>query len=284
MKWKIIQSEIDEFVLLSDSLNIQKLKGKNAHDIVSVLLYLQGDTTSPNLLAEFPIEHFEIEYIDDIKEWLAFNNFLPSSSIVPIKMNVIGEFGDNFKLLNEFIKKLPEYYSINKVHNLSLTQKIENFDQSTFTLLIAPFYYNQNIINQIGEIQLNTKNDFLLIELFQNGIGIGPLMNLDRDTVCINCIEKRRIFNYNAPKVIFENILEKKVGSVNINNVLEIGNFNINCNFIYNELLKYSKKTSSHLYNKSVFIDFNRYENQSYEVLKVPHCEICNNTIIYNPL
>ena len=284
MKWKIIQSEIDEFVLLSDSLNIQKLKGKNAHDIVSVLLHMQGDTNSPNLLAEFPIEHFEIEYIEDIKEWLAFNNFLPSSSIVPIKMNVIGEFGDNFKLINEFIKKLPEYYSINKVHNLSLNLKIENFDQSAFTLLIAPFYYNQNIINQIGEIQLNTKNDFLLIELFQNGIGIGPLMNLDRDTVCINCIEKRRMFNYNAPKVIIENILEKKVGSVNINNVLEIGNFNINCNFIYNELLKYSKKTSSHLYNKSVFIDFNRYENQSYEVLKVPHCEICNNTIIYNPL
>lgn len=284
MKWKVIQSDIDEFILLSDSLNIQKLKGKNAQDIVSVLLYMQGDTTSTKMLTEFTIKHFEIEYIEDIKEWLVFNNFLSKSSVEPIKMNIIGEFGDNLKLLDEFIISLPINYSINKVHNLSISHTIEDFDPSTFTLLLAPFYYNQDIIKQLGNIQTNSKNDFLLIEMFQNGIGIGPLMNLNLDTVCINCIEKRRIFNYNTPKVIIENILEKKGNEVNLNSVFQIGNFNINCNFIYNELFKYSNKTSTHLYNKSIFIDFNRYENQSYDILKVPHCEICNSTIIYNPL
>ena len=284
MKWKVIQSEIDEFILLSDSLNIQKLKGKNAHDIVSVLLYLQGDTTTTKILTEFPIKHFEIEYIENIKEWLTFNKFLSKCSIEPIKMNIIGEFGNDSKLLDEFIKKLPDNFSSNKIHNLSLFQKIDNFDQSAFTLLIAPFFYNQTIITQLGEIQLNTKNDFLFIELFQNGIAIGPLMNLERDTVCINCIEKRRIFNYISPKIIIDNLLEKENQAINLNNVFEIGNFSINCNFIYNELLKYANKVNNHLYNKSVFIDFNRYENQSYDILKVPHCEICNNTIIYNPL
>ena len=36
--WKIIQSDNSEFILLSDSDTIKKIKGNNANDIVSVLL------------------------------------------------------------------------------------------------------------------------------------------------------------------------------------------------------------------------------------------------------
>ena len=79
--WKIIQSDNNEYILLSDSDIIKKIKGKNSHDIVSVLLSLQKDTTNVKIREKISIENFEKEYINDIIEWLKHNHFIEEQNI-----------------------------------------------------------------------------------------------------------------------------------------------------------------------------------------------------------
>ena len=151
--WKIIQSDNNEYILLSDSDIIKKIKGKNSHDIVSVLLSLQKDTTNVKIREKISIENFEKEYINDIIEWLKHNHFIEEQNISTSKINIIGEFGDNNFLLNEFIDYLKPKIEVNKIFNLSENNNLLEFKYDFLTLLIGPFFYNQDNIKKISELQ-----------------------------------------------------------------------------------------------------------------------------------
>lgn len=283
--WKIIKSDIEEYILLSDSNTIKKIKGKNASDIISVLINIQEKKDLDlKLNTSFEVNKFDLEYKENIINWLSTNNFITSAKSKECKINIIGEFGNNDELINAFVNNLPESIFVNKIFDLSIPNCIDNINNTDniLTLILAPLYYNRDYIKKISELQISSKDDFLYIELYENGILLGPLMNLEKETVCLNCIEKRRIFNATSPSVIIENLISKDSDSISINNILKIGNFRNNSAFIYNELEKYLYLNKN--YNKSIFIDFNKYENQHFEVMKAPNCEFCNKQVIYNPL
>lgn len=281
--WKIIQSDNSEFILLSDSDTIKKIKGNNANDIVSVLLNIQNNK-KVHLQEDFLLDKFENEYVENIQEWLLINEFVYLEKSKNLKINIVGEFGNKNSFINEFKQSLPDNIFINKIYDLSNPTILNDFEDSFFTLIIAPLYYNKYNIELISNLQIKSKSDFLYVEIYNNGILIGPLMNSQKETVCLNCIEKRRVFNATNPKIIIDNLVEKEPKLISNNNVFQIGNFNINCAFIYNEINKILSQKIKTLYNKSVFIDFNKYDNQFFEVMKAPNCEICNNLTIYNPL
>ena len=201
-----------------------------------------------------------------------------------LKINIVGEFGNENSFIDEFKQSLPNNITINKIYDLSNLKILKDFEESFFTLIIAPLYYNKYNIELISNLQIKSKSDFLYVEIYNNGILIGPLMNSQKETVCLNCIEKRRVFNATNPKIIIDNLVEKEPKLISNNNVFQIGNFNINCAFIYNEINKILSQNIKTLYNKSIFIDFNKYDNQFFELMKAPNCEICNNLTIYNPL
>lgn len=282
--WNIIQADVNEFILLSDSNTIKKIKGKNSSDIVSVLLNIQNSETKIEFKEIFLIDSFEKKYTSDITDWLLFNNFIHIENTLEQKINIIGEFGNNEDFIPKLVNKFPKNITLNKLYNLSNTNILDNYNDNVFTLIIAPLYYNANNVKIISEIQFKSQNDFLYVELYENGILVGPLMNSQKETVCLNCIEKRRVFNATNPNIIIENLISKDDKSIVINNIFDIGDFDINCAFIINEIQKilfYNKKT---MYNKSIFIDFANYENQLFEIMKAPNCEICNNLTTYNPL
>lgn len=282
--WNIKQSDVNEFILLSDSNTIKKIKGKNASDIISVLLNIQNSETKIEFKEIFLIDRFEKKYTSDITDWLLFNNFIYIENTLEQKINIVGEFGNDKNLVAKLVNKFPKNITINKLYNLSNTNILDNYNENVFTLIIAPFYYNANNVKIISELQLKSQSDFLYVELYENGILVGPLMNSQKETVCLNCIEKRRVFNATNPDIIIENLISKDDKSIIINNIFEIGNFDINCAFIINEIQKilfFNKKT---MYNKSIFIDYANYENQLFELMKAPNCEICNNLTVYNPL
>lgn len=278
MNWKIIQTDPDEYLLLSDSNTIKKVKGNNATDIITVLKHYQNNSVIPKEL------NFDEEHLDNIQEWLEYNTFLKTPDLIKTSINIVGEFGNDEILLNNFISNLPLNVEAKKFYNLSKNIDFKDFDSSILTLLIAPFYYNKTSIKLLSELQQNSSSDFFQVELYNNGISLGPLMNYSKDTVCLNCIETRKIYNTSSPQIIVENLLQKEGDSITINNVLEIGDFEINKAFIYKELIKVIKNKDKNLYNKAVFIDFNQYENQNFAVLKTPNCKICNPIEIYNPL
>jgi bacteriocin biosynthesis cyclodehydratase domain-containing protein len=282
--WKIIQSDNNEYILLSDSDIIKKIKGKNSHDIVSVLLSLQKDTTNVKIREKISIENFEKEYINDIIEWLKHNHFIEEQNISTSKINIIGEFGDDNFLLNEFIDYLKPKIEVNKIFNLSENNNLLEFKYDFLTLLIGPFFYNQDNIKKISELQEDKNIDFLYTEIYQNGILLGPLMNLEKETACLNCLKIRRVFNTSTPSIIIENLIKKNNVSITNNNVFEIGDFNINKVFIYNELKNIITNSNKKLYNKSIFIDFNKYQNQYFNITKAPNCNFCVDKTIYNPL
>ena len=284
-KWKILQIEPEEYILLSSENNIQKIKGKNSRAIIDVLDAMQSNSNIIEAKNKL-LTSYEEDFINDVIEWLEYNKFIIKSESKSLKkINIIGEFSKNEDFLLDFLKNLPVGIIVNKVFNLSKSTDIFiDKDDNVITLLVAPFWYNKENIKKISKLIIETKTDFLHVEIFNNGIALGPLMNSSKGTVCLNCIEKRKIFNFSNPTLILENIIKKDVVSFNELNVLELGNFKLNKAFIYNELEKIILNDNKSLYNKSVFIDYNKYENNFFKVIKTPDCEICNSNVIYNPL
>lgn len=287
LKWKIIQTNLDEYILLSDSNTIKKIKGKNATDIITVLDALQNNKSVKEIENILQLPSFHAGMVEDILDWLAFNKFIYLKSKSNMNINIIGEFGEENLKLTHFIESLPNDISIDTIYNLS-KKDIELIPEKQvnipLTLLIAPFFYNSINIQKICRLQQQSNSDFLFIELFNNGILLGPLMNSSKDTVCLNCIETRRLFNVSNPDLVIENIIDRKTSTDNSISVFDIGNFELNKVFIYNELSRAVERYGSNLYNKSIFIDFNNFENQHFNVYRTPNCDVCNPIIIYNPL
>jgi hypothetical protein len=282
-KWKIFQTDEFEYILLFNGKNSQKIKGKNSTGIVDVLNELQISDSFQKAEIELK-KKFDVEFINNVIEWLEFNHFIKHENDNVVKnINLVGEFSEDEKLLSDFIANLPTGIIVNNYINLSKTKKIELIKGQT-TLLIAPFWYNEKNIIKISELMVNSKDDFFYIELYGNGLTIGPLLNSSKGTACLNCIEKRKLFNSSNPTLIVENIINKEIINENIVNVFEIGHYSFNKTFIYNELVKILLNNNKSLYNKSLFMDFNKYENHEFKVIKTPNCRVCNPQTIFNPL
>jgi len=282
-KWKIFQTDKFEYILLASGKNSQKIKGKNATEIVDVLNELQIKDSFQEAIIELK-KKFDVEFINNIIEWLEFNNFVERvNDNVAKKINLIGEFSEDERLLSDFITNLPIGLTVNNYVNLSKTKKIELIKGQT-TLLIAPFWYNEKNILKVSDLMINSEDDFFYIELYCNGLTIGPLLNSSKGTACLNCIETRKLFNSSNPSLIIENIISKELINENTINVLEIGHYSFNKTFIYNELVKILLNNNKSLYSKSLFMDFNKYENFEFKVIKAPNCIVCNPQAIFNPL
>lgn len=282
-KWKIFQTDKLEYILLSSGCNSQKIKGNNASEIVDVLSEIQSSDCFQKSYNKLK-ERYDHELIVNILEWLEYNKFIKKSNATAVhNINIIGEFSEDETLLKDFIQNLPLGISVNNYVNLSKSPEIK-IEKGQMTLLVAPFWYNEKNIIAISELIKDSQDDFLYIELYNNGLTLGPLLNSVKGTACLNCIEKRKLFNSSKPALILENIINKEMLQENILNVLEIGNFEYNKVFIYNELEKILLKANKSSYNKSLFLDLFKYENYEFMVLKAPNCQVCNPYTIYNPL
>lgn len=283
MDWKIYQINTEEYILISDSEVIRKIKGANASDIINVLKFKINKEPSIHIQKTFEIESLKNEYISDIEEWLLYNNFYSIDSKNSYNINIIGEFGVNSHFLENFKKNIPKNININTITNLSNGEYFENNENVDLNLVIGPLFYNQEHIKYISFLQKNSPFNFLYTELYLGGILLGPLMNTEKETVCMNCIEKRKVFNFLQSDIV-ESFIKDDLKSITFNDVFMIGNYEINKTLIYNELLNVLFKSSKKLYNRSLYIDFNNYNNQDVIVLKSPNCEFCNPINTYNPL
>lgn len=282
-KWKIFQTDQLEYILLSNGNNSQKIKGNNAIQIVDVIDEIQNSSSHTDAKANLKTRYDE-NTVTNIFEWLSFNKFLNDDKQTgQVGLNIIGEFSNDEKLLRNFINTLPTELSVKSYVNLSKTNKVEII-KGFPTLLIAPFWHKQENINTIAKLMVESGDDFLYVELYNNGVSLGPLLNSSKGTACLSCIEKRKLFNTSNPTLILENIIDKNILTENKLSVFEIGHFDSNKIFIYNELKKLICEKNKSMYSKSVFIDLNKYENSQFRVIKTPNCEMCNPQIIYNPL
>ncbi|MBB1139157.1 hypothetical protein [Myroides sp. WP-1] len=289
VKWKIIQTDSEEYFLLSDSTTIKKIKGKSAPAMVAVLASIQEEKPLDSLVFDGCPSFLQKEKREDIVSWLTENNFihLESTPSPPVYIDLIGEFGKEQHLLNTFIEGLPEQIKIAEIYNLSEGVNFEfeeKREKVALTLLLGPFFYNAQTVEQISLFQKGRTSDFLFVELYENGLLLGPLMNSFKDTVCLTCIETRKIFNLSNPDLLINHLWTKERLEDHPISVLTIGPLPIYTSFIYNELKRILLRNNKVLYDKALFIDFNQYHNQSFRVLKSPSCEICNTLSLYNPL
>ncbi|MGQ7854393.1 hypothetical protein ACUN24_09100 [Pedobacter sp. WC2501] len=282
-KWKIFQTEELEYILLSSGFNSQKIKGNNAPGIVEILSEIQSNHSFQEAKLKLKTK-YDDEFIENVLEWLEYNKFIDNIRTKEIVyINIIGEFSDQEESIIDFINNLPDGIEVNHYVNLSETKNITIKEGQT-TLLIAPFWHNQETIIAISELMMESEDDFFYVELYNNGLALGPLLNSSKGTACLNCIEKRKIFNSSNPALILENIINKGIKNENLVNVLQIGHSKTNNVLIYNELEKILLKQNKSAYNKSIFIDLDKYENSQFRIIKAPNCEVCNPKIIYNPL
>lgn len=287
-KWKIIQTDHNEYIVLSDSNSIKKIKGKDATDMIAVLALVQEQVPiPPDFTFSYPYVS-QKDRVNDLLSWLTMHQFIypDIEKKMEMKLDIIGEFGVHSNLLQTFIKGLPDQIKVSNVYNISEENIVlQPADSSaTLTLLVGPYFYNAKTIQQISLVQQTTSTDFLFVELFENGILLGPLMNHQKGTVCLNCIEMRKMFNATTPAILMEQLLEKERIKDHPFSVWEIGSFSINTAFIYNELHKIMIEGDKTRYNKAVFVDFHRYHNQYLMVLGDPSCEFCNDLSVYCPL
>lgn len=288
-KWKIIQTRPTEYILLSDSNSIKKITGKDASDMIAVLTLVQEQLPIPPDLPLLNASILQQNRIEELRSWLMLHQFITADTKLntPLYLDIIGEFGTDLTLLHTFIAGLPEQIEVSTVYNLSLEEhpKFQISEHPVaLTLLVGPYFYNTTTIRHISAWQQTSSTDFLFVELYENGLLLGPLMNSHKGTVCLSCIETRKIFNTTAPAVLIDHLWDIERIEDHAISVWEIGTFSITTSFIYNELYKIMVQCDKALYNKAIFIDFNRYHNQYFTVLSSPSCEFCANLSIYNPL
>lgn len=287
-KWKIIQTHHKEYIVLSDSNSIKKIKGNDATDMIAILALVQEKLPiPPDFAFSYPYVSSK-DRVSDLLSWLAMHQFIypDIEKKTVVGLDLIGEFGIHSNLLQTFKKGLPNQINVSSVYNLSEENIVlQPTDSSAaLTLLVGPYFYNEKTIQQISLLQQASAADFLFVELFENGILLGPLMNHQKGTVCLNCIETRKMFNATTPDILIDQLLEQERVKDHPFSVWEIGSFSINTAFIYNELYKIMIEGDKTLYNKAVFIDFHRYHNQYLTVLSNPSCEFCGNFSVYCPL
>lgn len=288
-KWKIIQLDPEEYVLLSDSSTIKKIKGQQAPDLIAVLRSIQEQKTIDDLVLDQCPSFLQQDKKEDLFSWLVENKLLAPhiTKQETYNIDIIGEFGHDVQQITAFIAGLPELIRVSTIYNLS-DPLCPEFGRSTkvgaLTLLIGPYFYNASTIAKISGFQTTQSSDFLFVECYENGILLGPLMNSEKDTVCLSCVEKRKLFNTVNPQVIMEQIWEKERMQEHVLSVFDIGSFTLHASFIYNELNKVLLRKNKTLYNKAAFIDFNQYNNQFFRVLKSPSCSNCGKLALYNPL
>lgn len=280
--FKIYKVNNSEYIVTSEEGRINKIKGNHAENLVEILKTFQIFRDF-ELVKEKLIKSIDNEFIDTGFNWLISNNFIsPIVSIETKKIIFFGEFNNDFSYLNEIESSLNSNIKIKNIIDLSNTYfSIDN--DVDLVVLFGPLWYDKNIILQIAEFMKNLKVDFLYIEPLQNGIIIGPLMNVGLNTLCINCLYKRKLVNSYSPNIIVENMVESLINHNNIN-ILEIGNFKIHKSFIINEIEKNLIYVYKGLYNKSILIDYLNYNNQFFQTLKTIDCEVCSNYNDYNPL
>ncbi|MGG5506126.1 MULTISPECIES: hypothetical protein [unclassified Myroides] len=288
-KWKIIQTDSEEYFLLSDSTTIKKIKGKSAPAMIAVLASIQEEKPMDTLVLDCCPSFLQKEKREDLVSWLVENKFIHLESVTPapLYVDLIGEFGKEQQLLDTFIKGLPEQIQINRIYNLSDGVNLESVEESesvALTLLVGPFFYNAQTVEQISLFQQTRTSDFLFVEFYENGLLLGPLMNSSKDTVCLACVETRKIFNLSNPDLLINHLWTKERLEEHPISVFTIGSFPVYTSFIYNELQRILLRNNKVLYDKAFFIDFNQYKNQSFRVLKSPSCGICNMLSLYNPL
>lgn len=288
-KWKIIQLDPEEYILLSDSSTIKKIKGQQASDLIAVLRSIQEQKTMDALVLDQCSTFLQQDKKEELFSWLVENKLLAphTTKQETYFIDIIGEFGHDLQQISAFCKGLPESIRVSTVYNLSdpLCPEFKKTKEDVaLTLLIGPYFYNASNVAKISAFQATQSSDFLFVEFYENGILLGPLMNSAKDTVCLTCVETRKLFNTCNPQLIMEHIWEKDRMQEYVVSVFDIGSFSLYASFVYNELNKILFRNTKTLYNKATFIDFNRYNNQFFQVLKSPSCSICSNVTIYNPL
>ncbi|GEM55587.1 hypothetical protein B0A58_15460 [Flavobacterium branchiophilum NBRC 15030 = ATCC 35035] len=282
--WKIYKNNEEQYILSSNGDITQRLAGEHAYSIATVLKVIQKHKSLNVAKAEL-MNEFEEIVIDNIFEWLEYNNFYSlNRSNSSYKINFIGEFSYKSKKLEQLIEALPENLKLGKIINLSIENTDLTIEKNCFNILVAPFWFNKKNINSISQQMIKSGEDFLYVEFYNNGISLGPLMNTSKGTPCLNCVNKRKLYNISNPKVIIENLIDTNNIDFNQIDVFENGNAKINSSLIINELNKILFQKSKMLYNKSIFFDFQNYSSQYFVVNKVPNCEVCNPNVTYNPL
>lgn len=279
--WKVFKSGVEEYILFSSDNATRKISGTHASAIVDILKRIQDGIDTEEGHSSLAADQSSIKYMI---EWLNFNNFIEvgcEKTARPTIVDVIGEFSGQTEHIEDLIDSLPNDIGLGKVYDLSRENNRFFFDKNHFYLLIGPFWFDEKKIEKISHAMQKVDADFLYIEVFENSISIGPLLNTKKGTACLNCINIRKLLN--KPEILVQNLRNMKA-ALNSVNVLASKNFNICKAFIYNELYKILILGNKQLYNKAVLIDLLKYENQFFDVIRAPNCTVCNDKEVVNPL
>lgn len=166
MQWQILQTDRDEYVLMSDSDTIQKVKGKHASDMVAVLQTWQSNPDKEGVKIQLQ-QTYDKEYAESLLEWLHAHCFIVFEEATDVShfINIIGYFSDNFSRIRDFTDNLPSNIAVNRVVNIADVRETQSFlageDGNFFTLIVAPFWFDTSFVTKIVDCMLSSEQDFL---------------------------------------------------------------------------------------------------------------------------
>lgn len=262
--WEIFKSNFNEYILISGN-EVRKISGESSVDIISRLDFIQSvnnklDDVSKNLNA--------------IDEWLLENRFI--DYINDSKYSIFFHLDKNFKLVDTIKANLTK----------SLINVQDNYDNVDLEIMIVYDTFNKIQFYKLNEVLFKRKkSNFLFIELNENSITLGPLINIEKGTCCLKCIYKRKLYNRNMPYIMLEKInkLNDIQNNISIDELLTDLRLKMYSAFISNEIESILKYDSSKLFSRAISIDMTTYNSDYSEVMTVPNCE-CNRISVYNPI
>jgi len=285
----IFRSEEELFLSNGDHF-LLKISGE---DCLSLELMLKAfaDESDRDVVYEKVKDTLEREKYDNLLTWLIKNNILYEVNLqnTPETKNhnviVFGEFINVSEVESKIVNRLNT--EINKYHLktvLCSDIKEEYFEGVDLIIIFAPIFSSFEAFLEVNRISYEKKIPAIHVGVGMNFFSLGPLSVASSQTPCLKCYSKRKIANFDRKEKYLKFIKYPNQKIVQNNNILEYSDLGLVVEFLKIELENYYSRHSMYLFARSITIDLAGYNISSSKVLRVPSCNICDNSAIISPL
>ncbi len=285
----IFKSEEELFLSNGDHF-LLKISGE---DCLSLELMLKAftDAMDKDAAYEKVKDALEREKFDNLVTWLVKNNILYEENqqnkpdVKNHNVIVFGEFKDLSEVESKIVSRLNT--DINKYHLKALLNsdiKENCFEGVDLIIIFAPIFSKFDAFIEINKISYEHKIPAIHVGAGMNFFSIGPLSVASSKTPCLKCYSKRKIANFDRKEKYLKFIKYPNQKIVQNNNILEYYDLGLLVEFLKIELENYYSRNSMYLFARSITIDLLGYNITSSKILRVPSCDICDNSSIISPL
>ena len=280
----------NELFLSSGDHYLLRVSGDDCH-IMELIINGFKETSNIESVYKTVQTLIEHERFDNLITWLIKNNILYEENqqntpeIKNHKVVVWGDFNNFGEVEEKIIKRLDT--KLNKFQLKALINaevKEDDIKGADLILMFSPIFSNYDSFLKVNEISHELKIPSIHIGVGINFFSIGPFSVPASNTPCLRCYSKRKIANIDHKEKYLKFVKYNDQKILHNNDIMLYYDLGLMVEFLKSELENYYTRHSMYLFARSITIDLMSYNIVASKVLRVPSCDICDNSTINSPI